>query len=572
MSTTLESASTSSPDATIASSNVAGDQLKCEWVGCQDRLPTPEKLYDHVCEKHVGRKSTNNLNLTCAWGNCRTTTVKRDHITSHIRVHVPLKPHKCDFCQKAFKRPQDLKKHVKTHAEDPNFQASPEPTRQNHPGNTGVFAGQSKHVADLQHLAATASGYYPEHAHAMSGAAVNYSYAASTNPSAYHGPSAQYSNNYMTTLYPVNNNNSMSEYEVRKKATFDALNEFFGDIKTRQLDPGVYHSVGQRLMGLHGLPQYAGNNEFGGGAAVATATAAPLTNHYSLPMSNIRTKNDLQHIDQFLEQLQATVYEHETQAAQAAQAGIQQAGSHYVHPAVNMRTSHSPPHMASSHQTQVSGHILPPISSSGADSTPALTPASSVMSYNSPGSVHSSTVSPISRGSSAAMYPTLPSVSSVSDASSGAMPSALASSFDADGRRRYSSGILQRARDDVSDDLPNIDRLGVRSPSLSNVDPALVTDSKAPTSPAGSESIDPDLSGPRRSSETSEPDSEDDWIVKVRVLETIRNMIKMRLDNGEFDDDDDSKTATPGDEQEQESEADKDARSLYPVLRAVQED
>ena len=39
--------------------------------------------------------------------------MKRDHITSHIRVHVPLKPHKCEFCQKAFKRPQDLKKHVK---------------------------------------------------------------------------------------------------------------------------------------------------------------------------------------------------------------------------------------------------------------------------------------------------------------------------------------------------------------------------------------------------------------------------------------------------------------------------
>jgi len=61
----------------------------------------------------VGRKSTNNLNLTCGWNSCRTTTVKRDHITSHIRVHVPLKPHKCDFCGKAFKRPQDLKKHVK---------------------------------------------------------------------------------------------------------------------------------------------------------------------------------------------------------------------------------------------------------------------------------------------------------------------------------------------------------------------------------------------------------------------------------------------------------------------------
>lgn len=93
-----------------------------------------------MCERHVGRKSTNNLNLTCGWSNCRTTTVKRDHITSHIRVHVPLKPHKCDFCGKAFKRPQDLKKHVKTHADDSVLMRSPEPgagQRQQPP--TGMF-------------------------------------------------------------------------------------------------------------------------------------------------------------------------------------------------------------------------------------------------------------------------------------------------------------------------------------------------------------------------------------------------------------------------------------------------
>lgn len=74
------------------------------------------------------------MNLTCQWGTCNTTTVKRDHITSHIRVHVPLKPHKCDFCGKAFKRPQDLKKHVKTHADDSEIR-SPDPgmKHQHHP-------------------------------------------------------------------------------------------------------------------------------------------------------------------------------------------------------------------------------------------------------------------------------------------------------------------------------------------------------------------------------------------------------------------------------------------------------
>jgi hypothetical protein len=112
-------------------------------------LSIADTSQEHICEKHVGRKSTNNLNLTCQWNQCRTTTVKRDHITSHIRVHVPLKPHKCDFCGKSFKRPQDLKKHVKTHADDsvvvggraPQDQAGGmNPAYRAHPGNKGMFS------------------------------------------------------------------------------------------------------------------------------------------------------------------------------------------------------------------------------------------------------------------------------------------------------------------------------------------------------------------------------------------------------------------------------------------------
>lgn len=129
------------------STDRGGQQLPCRWVGCSENFPTAKALYvsssiafgdrwfpkililvatqEHVCECHVGRKSTNNLNLTCQWGACRTTTAKRDHIKSHIQVHVPFKPHKCHFCGNAYKRPQDLKKHVKTHADDSKIQ-SPE--------------------------------------------------------------------------------------------------------------------------------------------------------------------------------------------------------------------------------------------------------------------------------------------------------------------------------------------------------------------------------------------------------------------------------------------------------------
>ena len=88
---------------------------KCLWTECELSFHDAETLYNHLCNDHIGRKSTNNLSLTCRWKDCSTSCAKRDHITSHLRVHVPLKPHACDVCDKKFKRPQDLKKHESSH-------------------------------------------------------------------------------------------------------------------------------------------------------------------------------------------------------------------------------------------------------------------------------------------------------------------------------------------------------------------------------------------------------------------------------------------------------------------------
>lgn len=89
--------------------------LLCKWGDCKEVFENAEVLYNHLCDHHVGRKSNRNLSLNCDWDGCKVQTVKRDHITSHIRVHIPLKPFVCQSCTKSFKRPQDLKKHVKTH-------------------------------------------------------------------------------------------------------------------------------------------------------------------------------------------------------------------------------------------------------------------------------------------------------------------------------------------------------------------------------------------------------------------------------------------------------------------------
>ncbi|RKP34481.1 hypothetical protein BJ085DRAFT_10071, partial [Dimargaris cristalligena] len=69
----------------------------------------------HITQCHIGRKASNNLCLTCHWDNCRFQAKKRDHITSHMRSHIDYRPHLCPLCQKSFKRPQDLKKHERTH-------------------------------------------------------------------------------------------------------------------------------------------------------------------------------------------------------------------------------------------------------------------------------------------------------------------------------------------------------------------------------------------------------------------------------------------------------------------------
>ncbi|KAK5782497.1 alkaline-responsive transcriptional regulator RIM101 PWA37_000564 [Arxiozyma heterogenica] len=93
------------------------EPLICQWHKCNLKFYSAALLYHHLCQDHVGRKSQKNLQLNCHWGDCKVKTEKRDHITSHLRVHVPLKPFVCSKCQKFFKRPQDLKKHLKIHLE-----------------------------------------------------------------------------------------------------------------------------------------------------------------------------------------------------------------------------------------------------------------------------------------------------------------------------------------------------------------------------------------------------------------------------------------------------------------------
>ncbi|OQO03148.1 hypothetical protein B0A48_11403 [Cryoendolithus antarcticus] len=592
-----------SPPAVQSVSSVptsAVDNLTCQWQGCGERTDNPESLYDHVCERHVGRKSTNNLNLTCQWGACRTTTVKRDHITSHIRVHVPLKPHKCDFCGKAFKRPQDLKKHVKTHADDSVLMNSPQPgaNRSVNGGNGGLGQQNGKREYQPHHpsdpdayLAArlTASNYYGGHDGGMNPYPTYQPSMANGGTAGHFQPhgNQQYAG-YGAVSYPNNAMTDIQSMDTRRRA-IEALNDFLGDIKRRAIDPTSYYDVGQRLQsnslplpvatgsgyntGYNNQTTYGGFNTaslidaFSGGGngnsmGGGNTHGGPMLQHgYSLPLPNARSKNDLQDIDRFLEQLQATVYETSNSAAAS---GVQHPGVHSQftgdfgfgnnNPA-QFRSSHSPPNMqyggsatAGAAMSSVGNNMPGLTSSASALDTPALTPAS-VSSYSSSGhSPMSSHGGRSSMGSMSgnALYPSLPSVTGISDLGSGyptttsAPASGLASGYDGMDGRRYSGGRLQRqapAGDTEMADAPLSD--GARTPKQSDVsrsakskgnssiDPALRgEDEKSPSESAGT---------PAAISTEGDDKRQEEWVENIRVIEALRKWISERLERGEFD-------------------------------------
>jgi len=558
---------------------------------------------EHVCDRHVGRKSTNNLNLTCQWGACRTTTVKRDHITSHIRVHVPLKPHKCDFCGKAFKRPQDLKKHVKTHADDSVLSNSPSqgPNGRGAIGNGNIDNGmgpqhKSEYNSTYQHLASAladhigssaTSNYYNTDGH-LGNPYANYQAGMGANGAngagyAQHNGNGQYSG-YGSVSYP--NSTAVADLQsldTRRRA-IEALNDFLGDIKRRAINPGNYYDVGQRLGSSNALPlpvgtgyntgynNTAGNynslnaasllesfnqgHDVGGGAGTMQSGVAAQT--YSLPMPNARTKGDLQEIDRFLEQLQHTVYE---ASSSAASAGVQQPGVHAQFTGdygfgsqTQFRTSNSPPNFQNHSNGgasfgQMTAATMPGMTAStSAMDTPALTPAS-VSSYASSGQSPLSNHSRSSFGGGMngnAMYPSLPSVTGMSDLGSGyptttsAPASSLASGFDALDGRRYSGGRLQRQAPGQDSEMADADEAGDRTPKQSD------SDSARPKS-KGNSSIDPalrgeDVSGENASTPAAKSDGDEkrqeDWVENIRIIEAIRKYITDRLQGGDYDKED----------------------------------
>lgn len=348
--------------------------------------------------------------------------------------------------------------------------------------------------------------------------------------------------------------------EYDRKRQFEALNEFFGDAKRRQVNPTSYTHVGQRLLPLHGvLPIHSGSlGEYLPGPAVMTvdggADHGPYQQHYALPpMPNVRTKNDLCQIDQILEQMQSTVYENSNTAAAA---GVHQPGAHYL--PLSFRHSQSPPHSAAPHPSAMANnaysaaHMASPltaVSSTHSNGTPAVTPPSSSMSYTSGHSPSASTsgLSPSTRHSSTStLYPTLPAVTSGYPGQSAT--STLGPTFDPHNpNRRYSSGVLQRSAPSAIAVRPRDDETSATTPKES----AIST-----------------VSSPSAESEASVEAREDQqyetWLENIRVIEYLREYVVDRIRRKDYVEDPSTPTSSNGTEVESPSRP--PSQPAYPTL------
>lgn len=362
---------------------------------------------------------------------------------------MPLRPHKCELCGKAFKRPQDLKKHVKTHADDSEIR-SPEPDMKQ---SAMMFPQNPKGYAAATH-------YFEDPHNGVNG---HYAHAAPQYYQLHLPPQATNPHSYCNVYYALCQGQD-EHHTYNRKRGYDTLNEFFGDFKHCQFDLHSNAAVGQRLLGLQALqlpilndtmPEYQQipASVAVGGAGNSSGSYQPPG--YNLPpMSNIRPKNDMLAIDRPLEQMQNTIYDSDKNVAAA---GVAQPGAHHMHGGMNYRAIHSPPQFPPSHVTATT---CAPTTAAHAHSpsvgTPALTSPHRARSYTpqrSPISMHHAhRVSP-PYGCGAAMYPRLPPATvaesmttSYPAALGAAHPSTLSGAYDHDDHRRYTGGTLQRAR------------------------------------------------------------------------------------------------------------------------------
>lgn len=446
------SSTSSASDANRSPSSFPSELLRCKWLQCTSIFNKAEDLYTHLCDAHVGRKSTNNLSLTCRWENCRVITVKRDHITSHIRVHVPLKPYKCDFCRKNFKRPQDLKKHVKTHADDSTTGNQQQEKDQRRPLNGGPQGYRNKYDQYPLHSHGSLDyGYYAQPQHQQQASAPDYSQSALYQQQPYLPRSGQppLGPQYSTGFDQFGSSSGYDLPSSNRKRDHEAAVDFFDDIKRARIAPTYNDDMAARLSTIEQLvgitSSYNSNNNSSNTGYSNHASHQSQHHQQAVPeyasyrqLPPFRTQQELLDADQFFSQLSSNLPLAKTDYSSVAK-----------------ETAPTP------------SYTLP------SNAYPSYTPPSATAAPHSTSTTAATTTT---ASPSVNVYPTLNSspVGSSSGYESTGAPH-LASRYDYDNGRRFSVGVSQRTSklstsseenddDDDDDDLASaMNKLSVDS-------------------------------------------------------------------------------------------------------------
>lgn len=426
-------------------------------------------------------------------------------------------------------------------------------------------------AADSCAFRVIAPGYYGEHQphNLPSNGPVHYGHHGHY-PQQGYGPAQQGSNGYGQVYYPMNQGEGIGNHASYDMDGVNALNSLFSDVQNNNLDVRNITDVGSRLAVIqnsrlpfivgdpHGY-QPASPMHNDGGPQVGMYGAGP---HILPPLPNLRTKAQLSMFDNVFEKMQHTLYEN---PAHLATAGVGQAGAEYM--AIEGHASQSHPLPPTQMPPATSGGMTAPTATmestaSQSEGTPALTPPSSSAYSNSPGhspsSMHASQVDGVAAGRNG-MYPSLPGGTPTSANFFSGSSSALGSQFN-DDRRRFSGGRLYKAQplrrdenemDTTSDGAATPKARASKSPPkdvprpqdvpASNIDPAL-TGAASPGT--GEVTV--------QSAENSE-----EWVGLMRTVENLRNWIKARLRNGDFEEE------SPQEDSKREGEQ---TPRLYPAL------
>ena len=325
-----------------------------------------------------------------------------------------------------------------------------------------------------------------------------------------------------------------------QRRNMDVLNDFFGALKRGNVDPSSYAQVGRSLM-----PLQTGGGGGGGGGGVATdfmpqpphllAASAqqqhnPMAQHYFLPpIPSLRTKSDLEEMDVLLEQMQTTIYDN---------SGSSPTPNPHT---FDLRNNPSP----LTRPTLVNDPYAAAAVPAAHMPSPAVTPPSSGNSYTSGHSPSASStgMSPSSRQAPpAAMvptsvggiaYPHLPTSSGVAYPGSSA-PTTLGPNFGPDDRP-YRSGMLR----DASRRVRPEDEDKSQTPT-----PRSHQQQQQQQRQGSRDANAPGASSPSAASDaSSEPESYDQWLNNVRVIESLRDYIKTRLSRREYDNHHDAHTS-----------------------------